>query len=84
MMNLSRTTTAQFFSIKQPRWRDRTVLLAAHKVGTHNEIEFTKAPTYPGRYYVSGRDVHQCDIESNGKIACYAVPIRFLEPLERQ
>jgi len=81
-MQLSKGISCQMFSIWQPRWKDRKVLLARHKVGTHNKVIFTKAPTLPGEYYVSGRDVHQCDIETNGKIDCYAVPLSLLEPLE--
>lgn len=82
-MVLSHLTATQKFEIWQPRWKDRKVLLARHKVGTHNAITFTKTPTMPGEYYVSGHDVHMCDIESNGKIDCYAVPVSLLEPLER-
>lgn len=82
-MVLPPLTSCQLFEIWQPRWKDRMVLLAAHKVGTHNKIIFTKAPSLPGEYYVSGRDVHQCNQTTNGKIAVYEVPLRFLEPLER-
>jgi hypothetical protein len=81
-MLLGRKTACQYFEIFAPRWHDRVVLLAAHKVGTHNKIIFTKAPTLQGEWYISGRDVHQCPLESNGKIACYAVKIQFLEPIE--
>lgn len=82
-MILPRLTVAQKFDIISPRWHDRTVLLAKHRVGTHNLIKFIKAPTLPGEYYVSGRDVHQCDVGTNGKIDVYCVPLKFLEPLER-
>lgn len=83
-MILGRLTTAQRFEIIQPRWRDRVVLIKASRVGTHNSIVFTNAPTYPGEYYVSGRDAHMCKLDSNGKIPCYAVPLDLLEPLERE
>lgn len=83
-MILGRLTTAQRFEILQPRWHDRKVLLACHKVGTHNSIVFIQAPTMPGEYYISGRDAHQCEKVSNGKIWCYAVPLKFLEKLERE
>lgn len=83
-MILDHLTPAQQFDIKQPRWKDRVVLLAAHKVGTHNRIVFTESPTLAGEYYISGRDVHMCPLESNGKIDCYAVKLSYLEPLERQ
>ena len=83
-MSLARDTVCQQFDIWQPRWKDRTVLLAAHKVGTHNLVVFTKAPTLPGEYYISGRDVHMCSKTTNGKIEVYEVPLKFLEPLERE
>jgi hypothetical protein len=83
-MNLPEGVACQKFEIWQPRWHDRKVLLAAHKVGSHNLVKFTKAPTLEGEYYISGRDVFQCDRENNGKIDCYAVPLKFLEPLERR
>lgn len=81
-MQLSKGISCQLIEIWQPRWHDRKVLLARHKVGNHNKIVFTKAPTLTGEYYISGRDVHQCDLETNGKIDCYAVPLSLLEPLE--
>jgi len=83
-MVLPRLTVAQKFDILQPRWHDNKVLLACHKIGTHNSILFTNAPTLPGEFYISGRDATRCDKESNGRIWCYAVPMRFLEPLERE
>jgi hypothetical protein len=61
--------------IFQPRWHDRKVLIACHKVGVDNEIVFTKAPTLPGVYTIKGSEVEQCPKESNGVINCYAVPL---------
>lgn len=81
-MILKETTACQFFTIWSPRWHDRKVLLDAKKVGTHNKIIFTKASTLPGEWYISGHDVHQCDLGTNGKIPVYLVPLRFLEPIE--
>lgn len=82
-MQLNRLTSCQLFSIRQPRWKDRTVLLASYKVGTHNEIVFTQAPTLEGKYYISGAVVKVQPLQSNGKIDCYVVPLSILEPLER-
>jgi hypothetical protein len=59
------------------------VLLAKYKIGTHNRIYFTKAPTLKGDFYISGAKASTYPIETNGKIAVYAVPIDELEPLER-
>lgn len=81
-MKLHRHTTAQNIEIWQPRWRDKTVLIAKHKVGTHNKITFTKAPTYPDNYYISGAEIQKCPLDTNGKIDCYAVPLSKLEILE--
>lgn len=82
-MKLNRLTPAQQIDIWQPRWKDRTVLIAKHKVGTHNEIKFSKAPSLPDTYYLSGKDIQSCPIDTNGKLDCYAVPINKLEILER-
>lgn len=83
-MKLSKDTPCQTFTIWQPRWRDKKVLLAAFKVGTHNLITFTKAPTYPDTYYVSGEKVRACTKGNNGKIPTYEVPLDYLELLERE
>lgn len=91
LMELPRLTVAQKFEIKQPKWsgKERMALMPAHRVGTHNEIVFTEAPTMGTTpYYVSGRDVHMCEIKpvrtrAGGYVDMYYVPVRFLEPLER-
>lgn len=83
-MILSRNTPCQVFDIWQPRWKDRKVLLANYKVGQHNMIKFSKTPSMPGEYYVSGDTAKKYPLETNGTISCYAVPMDELEPLERQ
>ena len=65
--------------IFQPRWHDRRVLVACHKVGANNEIVFTKAPTLTGTYHMRGESMMKYPIESNGKIDCYAVPLIAFE-----
>lgn len=65
--------------IWQPRWRDRVVLIAKYKVGSENEIVFSKTKSMPGVYFITGDDVRACPLESNGKVACYAVPLDKLE-----
>lgn len=82
-MKLSRLTPTQDIEIYDPRWRDRVVLIATYKVGTHNQITF-KTRSLPATYYLSGETIRACPIDSNGKIPCYAVPIDKLEVLERQ
>lgn len=83
-MILSRTTPAHKIEIWQPRWKDRTVMLAKFKVGTHNEITFTKTKSLPETYYISGEKARTFPLEPNGKILCYCVPIDELEILERE
>lgn len=82
-MILSPLTPCQKISIWSPRWNDKTVLIAKFKVGLHNEITFTKAPTYPDTYYLSGETIRSYPLETNGKIPVYAVKMSELELLER-
>jgi hypothetical protein len=79
---MDKFTQFRFFEIWQPRWHDNKVLLAKHKVGEHNKVVFTKAPTMTGDFYVSGKVVKRCKVENNGRLDCYAVPLSVLEPLE--
>ena len=74
-MQLPRLTAAQNISIIAPRYRDKKVLIAKFKVGTHNIVKFTKAPSLPDEYYLTGTTITKYPLESNGKIPCYAVPI---------
>lgn len=83
-MKLSRLTPCNKIEIWQPRWKDRTVLIAKYKVGTHNEIIFTKTKSMPGSYYLSGKVIQACPTTFNGKLECYAVPMDKLELLERE
>lgn len=82
-MKLSRLTPAQKIDIWQPRWKDRIVLVAKHKIGTHNEITFSKAESLKGNWYISGEKARSFPLDSNGKIPCYAIPLSELEPLDR-
>lgn len=82
-MVLSKNTPCQKLTIWQPRWKDRTVLIARYKVGTHNEIVFEKAPSMPGSYYISGNAARLYPTTTNGKLECYVIPLDDLEPLER-
>lgn len=82
-MILDKFTQFKYFEIWAPTYSKQTVKLAAHKVGEHNKIVFTKAPSMgTDPYYVSGRIVKKCNKVSNGTITCYEVPISALEPLE--
>jgi hypothetical protein len=82
---LDRTTPANLIEIWAPRYRDKVVLIAKHKVGTHNDIVFTKAPSMgSNHYYLSGEEIRSCATDTNGSIACYAVPMSKLRLLERK
>lgn len=82
-MILDKYTQLHYFEIWEPRWKDKVVLLAAHKVGTHNKIKFTKTPSMGTEpYYIDGKTVKKYKKESNGRLMCYAVPLDKLEPLE--
>lgn len=82
-MQLPKYTSMNFFSIWTRRYHDNRVLLAAHKIGQHNKVVFTKDPgmgTEP--YYISGKTVKKYPKTSNGKISVYEVPVDEFEPLE--
>lgn len=82
-MILDRRTQFKYFEIWEPKYSTKTVLLACRKVGEHNKIVFTKAPSMGEEpYYISGKVVKRCKKEWNGSIDCYAVPLDKLEPLE--
>jgi len=82
-MKFPRLTQMSYFGIFEPRYHDKTVLLACHKVGPHNKIVFLKAPSLGKEpYYVSGAVVKKCSKTSNGSLNCYVVPLDELSPLE--
>jgi len=61
------------------------VLLAKHRVGLHNEVEFTKtkAERFKGTWYISGEKAKDYPIGTNGTIECYEIPFEDFEPLHR-
>ena len=83
-LRLSRLTPTQKIDIWAPRYKDRAILIAKYKVGTHNEITFSKAKHLPDAYYLSGETIRRYPLETNGRIACFAVPESELELLERE
>ena len=65
--------------IWQPRYKDRTCLIAKYKVGTLNKITFTKAKHLQGmEFELTGAEIAKHPIEDNGKIACYVVPMDII------
>ena len=82
-MILSKYDHTSYFGIFEPRYHDKTVLLACHKIQIHNKIVFLKAPSMgSGSYYISGERAKKCPKGSNTSLACYVVPLSELEPLE--
>jgi hypothetical protein len=65
--------------IWQPRYKDKTVLIAKYKVRERNKITFTKANHLTGEYYLSGDTIKNSPLETNGSIACYAVKVDELQ-----
>lgn len=73
-MKLSKSIITHQIKILEPRWHDRVVLVAKHKVGTHNILKF-KAKQYPDEYYLSAETCRKYPLDSNGVIPCYAVSL---------
>ena len=85
---LSRTTPAHVHKIRTPIWNSRSVGIASHKVGTHNEIQITAEDKqgeryYPNAYYMKGADLTTYPTQTRGKTKLYIIPIDELDILER-
>jgi hypothetical protein len=86
---IDRLTQLVHFSIIEPRWRDRRVLLSKVKVDqprNKRKVEGLKI-TFTGKYmngnyYLSRTVARRCKVETNGVIDVYCVPLDKLEPLE--
>ena len=63
-----------------PRWHDRVVLIGKHRVRSGvNKIMFTKVKSLKGKIFaMTGESIRSYPVESNGKIACYAVDLDVL------
>jgi hypothetical protein len=81
-MVVSKYAQMNFIPIWEPRYHDKKILINPAKVGEHNKIKFTKAPSLPGEYYLSGKTIKKSKKESNGTIDCYAVDVAELRPLQ--
>lgn len=68
------------FSILEPKYSTKEVLLATYKVGERNRVEIQKG-AYAGEYFIAGDVVKSYPIGSNGRIPCYLVPLAQLEKL---
>lgn len=81
-MRLCKHQGAKSFDIWNPRWHDKRVLMAVHKVSDHNRVVFSKSKALKGEFYISGKIVKRYKKENNGKIECFSVPLDKFEPLE--
>lgn len=85
MITLNKYDQTTFFSIWQPRWHDKVVLLRADKIKKaktqYLKIKFTKAPSMEGDWCISTVKAKTFPIETNGTIQCYAVKLSELQPL---
>jgi hypothetical protein len=65
---------------------ERVVLLAQYKMYHASPVvivKFTRAKHLDGqRFCVKKEDVLRCPLDTNGKIACYAVPMSMFESWE--
>jgi hypothetical protein len=65
---------------------ERVALLAQYKVQNASPViivDFTKAKHLAGqRFCIKREDVLRCNIDSNGKIPCYAIKMSDFEPWE--
>ena len=66
--------------IWQPRWHDRVVLIACHKVKDgDNLISFSKVKGLEEKeFHMDGDKIRSYPLDDNGKIQCYAVPYDIL------
>lgn len=70
--------------IWSPKYMTDSVLIATYRVQKDNQVVFTKARHLEGKtFYISGEDIRRCPIVTNGKIACYDVPMSRLRCEER-
>ena len=82
-MLVNKKTPLNLIDIWLPKYKDRTVLVATYKVKEHNKIIFTRAKHLTGKeYYLNRVQAVKYPVVNNGKIACYAIPLDDLEPLE--
>ena len=72
--------------IWQPRYIDNTCLIATFKVvDGENLITFTKDKKLKDKVFsVDSSVIRSCPINSNGKIECYAVPMKALHKTETE
>jgi len=81
-------TPMVFFDIFSPRYHDNKVLLKDQKIGVHNKIVFSKAPSMGNKpYYISGAKTSKFPTElmetrDGRKIKMRVIPTDDLDDLE--
>lgn len=87
-MRLPKGTDTLEHIIWQPRYRDKTVLVAKRVVVEHNLVRFTEAPSLgTDTYYLSGKTIRKYKTERmktsrGGSILVHPVPLDELVPFE--
>lgn len=73
--------------IWQPRWHDRKVLIAKHRVAVNaitHVIMFSKSPTLKDEYHILTSQLVKYPVETNGTVQCYAVPLNDFEVIRHE
>lgn len=91
-MKLSKDTPCNVFNIRKPIWSGRKVGIAAHRIGTHNEINILStlvdgSRVYPNSYYISGEKARKYrteQVKNSPSVTLHIIPIADLELLERE
>ena len=85
-MKLLKYEPLTFFSIREPRYHDKVVLLSAKKIKDAKtqwlKIKFTDAPSMEGDWCITKQKAKSFPLTTNGVIQCRAIPLSALEPLE--
>lgn len=82
-MTKEQLDNSHVIEIWEPKYSTNTVLVDTRKVRLHNIIVFTKAKSLEGKkFYINGQKLSKCPTVSNGKIACYDVPMSYLKDME--
>lgn len=72
-----------YILILEPRWRDRTVLIADHKIGKDNMVTI-KHKEYPQPFYISGEIAKSYPLEMIKTKRGSELPVRAVPLLELQ
>jgi len=85
-MKLGKFEPLTFFSIREPRYHDKVVLLSAKKIKDAKtqwlKIKFTDAPSMEGDWCITQQKAKSFPLTTNGVIQCRAITLSALQPLE--